>query len=168
MPALRPARNRVAGRFCFGRFLWAGLVVLCRSYLSNYNMAARPRFCGNRSPACFLFAAVSHSLAKVRKFYDAEWIRSVLIRLQLFPVLRRRHPDIFRKHPHEMRQVVETDRIANFGYCFLRVLQQFAGHIQAVLRDELRKGHLFAQYNTAPAQRDGAAWLRDSAPRAGR
>ena len=39
-----------------------------------------------------------------------------------FPVLRRRHPDIFRKHPHEMRQVVEADRIANsdtrFGECF--------------------------------------------------
>ena len=38
-----------------------------------------------------------------------------------------------------MGQVVEPDHIAYFRYLFLRVFQQFASGVQAVLRDELRE-----------------------------
>ena len=43
-----------------------------------------------------------------------------------------------------MRQVVETDRIANFRHSFLRMLQQIASRVQTVLCDELRKCHPLA------------------------
>lgn len=50
-------------------------------------------------------------------------------------------PMAFVNHPYEMGQVVEPDHIAYFRYLFLRVFQQFASGVQAVLRDELREGH---------------------------
>ena len=52
-----------------------------------------------------------------------------------------------------MRQVVETDRIANFGYPFLRMLQQFASGIQTIPGDELREGHPFASFEVGAERR---------------
>lgn len=64
--------------------------------------------------------------------------------LELLSILGWRHSNCTCKHPHEMRKIIEPDRIANLRDSFLRVLQQLASGIQTVLRDELRKGHPLA------------------------
>lgn len=69
---------------------------------------------------------------------------STVFDLELLSILGRRHAHCTCKHPHEMREVVEPHRIANFRHSFLRMFQQIASRVQTVLRDELRKGHPLA------------------------
>lgn len=73
--------------------------------------------------------------------------------LKLFPILARRQPHCCREHPHEMRQVVKTNHIANLRHSFLRVLQQLASCVQTVLRDELWKGHHFVLFEIGAKRR---------------
>ena len=59
-----------------------------------------------------------------------------------------------------MGQVVEPNHIAYFRYLFLRVFQQFASGVQAVLRDELREGHPLASLEISAERRAAHARFR--------
>ena len=52
-----------------------------------------------------------------------------------------------------MGQIVESHQITYFRYGFLRVLQQAAGGVQTVLRNELREGHSFVSFEIGAESR---------------